>query len=143
MSLRTKDRLLPFYCCFFMLASSFCACTPGLPPSTSGRGIAVQTSVSFRCTGTEPFWSLDISPAGMVFQTPGSSPVTYPFNASKSNGGTLEFNSSVNTETGKSTLKVILTPGDCSDGMSDIRYPYFAEVIRDGQQLRGCAKEMP
>jgi len=32
-----------------------------------------------------------------------------------------------------------LTPGECSDGMSDRHYPYFAEVGVGKALLKGCA----
>ena len=35
-------------------------------------------------------------------------------------------------------LRIRLTPGDCSDGMSDRRYAYAASVELDGDVLRGC-----
>lgn len=131
---------MPYYFVLFLLALTLSACNPALQPASTSRGISVATPVSYRCTGTEPFWSLDISPAGIVFQSPESSPVTYPYSASQNNAGSIEFNTSLNIGATKSTLKVLLTPGDCSDGMSDIQYPYSAEVVLDGQRLRGCAK---
>ena len=131
---------MPSYFALFLLALTASACTPAIQPTSSSRGLASTAPVSYRCTGNEPFWSLDISPEGIVFQSPESPPVTYPYTASKNNDGSLEFNTSLNTSTAKSTLKVVLTPGDCSDGMSDIQYPYSVEVVRDGQRLRGCAK---
>jgi len=133
---------MPCYLHLILVALLLGSCTSGPPPSSSGRGLAAPVSVSYRCTGTEPFWSVAISPAGIVFQSPEVAPVTYPFVASKKSGQTIEFLTSLNFGSEKSTLKVILTPGNCSDGMSDTIYPFIAVVIRDGQQLRGCAKEM-
>lgn len=36
-------------------------------------------------------------------------------------------------------LVLRLTPGECSDGMSDRRYAYFAEVRVGEHLLKGCA----
>ena len=133
---------MPSYFALFLLALALSACNPALQPASSGRGVSATAPVKYRCTGTEPFWSIDISSEGIVFQSPESSPVTYPYTAAQNNAGSIEFNTSLNTNTESSTLKVVLTPGNCSDGMSDIQYPYSAEVVRDGQRLRGCAKEI-
>lgn len=133
---------MPSYFALFLLALVLSACNPALQPTSSGRGVSSTAPARYRCTGTEPFWSIDISSEGIVFQSPESSPVTYPYRAAQNNAGSIEFNTSLNTNTESSTLKVVLTPGNCSDGMSDIQYPYSAEVVRDGQRLRGCAKEI-
>jgi uncharacterized membrane protein len=36
-------------------------------------------------------------------------------------------------------LVMVLTPGPCSDGMSETVYPLKATVIRPGEALSGCA----
>ena len=42
---------------------------------------------------------------------------------------------------GEQRLVLRLTPGDCSDGMSDRHYGYSAEVWIDGETLWGCASK--
>ena len=37
------------------------------------------------------------------------------------------------------TMRVTLYVSECSDGMSDMRYPMAAEVEVAGESLRGCA----
>lgn len=133
---------MPLYFALLLLSLTLGACTPALQPASSSRGVTATAPVKYRCTGTEPFWSLDISPEGIVFQSPESSPVTYPYTGPENKAESIEFNTTLNTGTEKSTLKVLLTPGNCSDGMSDIQYPYSAEIVRDGQRLRGCAKKI-
>ena len=132
---------MPYFCLLLLLTLSLCACGPGTKPITTSRGISVQRHNSFRCTGTEPFWSLDIAENGITFQTPESGPVTYPFTPPVSKGDVIEFFTSLGSGSGKNNLKIILKPGNCSDGMSETVYPYSVEVELDGQTLRGCAKE--
>ena len=45
------------------------------------------------------------------------------------------------TTAGETRLVLRLTPGECSDGMSDRRYGYLAEVWIDGETLKGCASK--
>ena len=40
----------------------------------------------------------------------------------------------------KGRLVVRLTPGVCTDGMSDRVYRFYAEVWIDGETLKGCAE---
>jgi uncharacterized membrane protein len=35
-------------------------------------------------------------------------------------------------------LTATLTPGDCSDGMSDRRFPFVATIALGGETLQGC-----
>ena len=39
-----------------------------------------------------------------------------------------------------SKVTLIITPGKCSDGMSDRIYPYTAALTIGDQALRGCAQ---
>jgi len=132
---------MPYYCLLLFLALSLPACGPGTKPIASSRGMSLQQAPAFRCTGTEPFWSIDISESGITFQTPDAGPVTYPFTPPINKGDVIEFFTSLGSGGDQSTLKIILRPGTCSDGMSDTVYPYSVEAALDGRSLRGCAKE--
>ena len=35
-------------------------------------------------------------------------------------------------------LAATLTPGECSDGMSDRRFPFVATIALEGTTLQGC-----
>jgi uncharacterized membrane protein len=41
---------------------------------------------------------------------------------------------------GADALRLTLRKAACSDGMSDRRYPFTAEVEAGGEMLKGCAR---
>ncbi len=98
-----------------------------------------QEAVAFVCMGTEPFWSVEISEKAIVFQSPEIAPVSYPYVAPQTGDAGAVYITPPGG--GKSGMKITITPGACSDGMSDVEYPYFVVVEREGQILRGCARE--
>jgi uncharacterized membrane protein len=101
-----------------------------------------RTTEEFIVSGTEPFWSVTISKKGIIYSTPESRqsfPYVEPLQAS---GRIVDFvrvyrlrgkNNATNT-------LVIKKVDSCSDGMSDITYPYSAIFIRGNTVLEGCAK---
>lgn len=84
----------------------------------------------FRLVGTEPFWGLAIEGGRLVLSRPDAADVVAPRTSPVMNG-----QSAVWTSGG---LVVRLTPGNCSDGMSDRRYAYTATVKADNVSLNGC-----
>lgn len=89
----------------------------------------------FWCSGTEPFWSLQISEAegGIFFKDVGAEEgYAFKWVAPKTDG-----KSTWTYET--DGLKVTIKKGDCSDGMSEIQYRYQAELTVNGRPLKGCA----
>lgn len=97
------------------------------------EGVAATDTLRF--TGTEPFWGGEILGDKMVYKTP-----------EKPNGETLtvsRFNGrggfSYSGEQGGATFTMAITPGKCSDGMSDRTYPYVATLQRGEETRRGCA----
>ncbi len=91
---------------------------------------------SFWCSGTEPFWSLYISEeeGGFFFKSPVPDMESrfFPWKAPQVD----EQRRWVYESNG---LKAVIEKAHCSDGMSDLNYPYTATITLDGQQLRGCA----
>jgi uncharacterized membrane protein len=95
------------------------------------------------CSGTEPFWSLFISKAGKAayFKDVGTEK-GYSFNYSEpvqQNGGLLY--TLVNTANTKEQMILLIKKEDCSDGMSDISYPYSASIQFKGEKWKGCAEK--
>jgi uncharacterized membrane protein len=86
--------------------------------------------------GNEPFWAVKMDGTRftlmrpdhpeLVFESPGAriSPGRGVWPARSADG---------------QTLTVTLYVSDCNDGMSDIQYPFVAEVEFAGETLRGCA----
>ena len=96
-------------------------------------GIGADETVQF--TGTEPFWGGEVSGGMLTYSTPdnqqGESIAVERF--AGRNGvswtGTL----------GDAPFTLAVTPGDCSDGMSDRAFPFAAMAEIGGETREGCA----
>lgn len=96
----------------------------------------VDLDQPLRVLGTEPFWTVEITPAGLTY-----SGVDRPEQKAANPGPALQGTVAVwTTETeAKAPLVVTLTATDCSDGMSDRTYPLTARVEVGDESLTGCA----
>ena len=85
-------------------------------------------------SGTEPFWNVEIRGDIALFKSPenpdGTSFVVDRF--AGLNG--LSFSGQLDG----ASFDAMVTPGDCSDGMSDRTYPYTVTVTWGQEQLKGC-----
>lgn len=108
-----------------------CSCGTSNKSSSPGK----TAEKGYNCIGTEPFWNVKVEKTGIIFQLLGEEPVTYPYSPAQKKDATSVYE----TSAGGSRIKVIITEGSCSDGMSDASYPYHAQVERDGESYRGCA----
>lgn len=108
----------------------------GTVPGTSPEGftaIAPDEIISF--TGTEPFWGGTIRGGSLTYSTPENIDGTVIEVERFAGQGGLSFSG---TLAGKG-FDLLVTQGDCSDGMSDRTYPYVA-TLKLGEELReGCA----
>lgn len=113
------------------------ACTPAQPDGIDPEGKAfdaVGAQESINLLGTEPFWALRVEGQEGLWTTPENQSGTrfavtrFAGNGGLGLSGTLE---------GK-PLTATLTPGECSDGMSDRRFPFVATIALGGETLRGC-----
>lgn len=83
----------------------------------------------YRALGTEPFWSITVAGGRMTYDSPeGGFSVPAPAPQELGDGRIYE--------TRRITLQV--SHGECSDGMSDRRYPQTVRAVIDGRELRGC-----
>lgn len=126
-------RLLPLAGLAFVIA----ACTPakddGIDP-TGQTFDAVAPEEAVTMLGTEPFWSFDVKGGEGVWITPDNQSGTrFAVKRFAGNGG-LGFSGDM----GGKALTATLTPGDCSDGMSDRRFPYVATIALGGETFEGC-----
>jgi heat shock protein HslJ len=84
---------------------------------------------SYRALGTEPFWSITIANGRMTYNTPdGGFSVRAPRGQETGDGRIWETR----------RLKLQISHGECSDGMSDATYPQTVRATVDGRELRGC-----
>jgi uncharacterized membrane protein len=107
---------------------------PGSAEDTAPySGIAPGEIIRF--TGTEPFWSGDVSGQTLTYSTPenidGSTIQVQRFPGR--NG--LSFSGLLDG----ASFDMAITPGKCSDGMSDRMYPFTVTLQVGGEQRRGCA----
>jgi uncharacterized membrane protein len=101
--------------------------------TTPFSGIAEDAVLRF--TGTEPFWGGVVADGRLTWTTPENidgvtiAVTRFAGRAGLSFSGTLEGQG----------FDLAVTPGECSDGMSDRTYPFTATVKLGTQQLNGCA----
>lgn len=129
--------------CLFVL-SALCACTPEIsevePAAASADNIAqtetttlagVALDQPLRILGTEPFWAITTDDNDVLLERPDAAARHFTPAGFHLAGNQAELRST--------TLSIVLTPGPCSDGMSDRKYPLTAEVRLDDAVLKGCA----
>lgn len=100
-------------------------------------GIGPEETISL--TGTEPFWTIEIAPADRGYRATYSDPdnidgKSFAVERFAGNNG-LGFSG----ELDRAVVQIAVTPGDCSDGMSDRTYPFTATVGMGDRTLQGCA----
>ncbi len=95
---------------------------------------AVSPDEQVNMVGTEPFWNLTITRDQAVWTTPEIQPGTsFAIKRFVGNGG-LGFSGELDGKPFTATL----TPGQCSDGMSDRSFPFVATIALGGETLEGC-----
>lgn len=111
--------------------------TPDTAPE-GFRGIGEGEVITF--TGTEPFWGGTVRGDALTWRTPentadgndaGQSIAVDRFYGQ----GGIAFSGMLAGD----TFDMMVTPGTCSDGMSDRSYPYTVTVRIAERQLEGCA----
>lgn len=109
-------------------------------PDTAPQGfreIGEDETITF--TGTEPFWGGTIDGERLVWNTPenaaeaGQEGETIAVKRFYGQGG-LAFSGRFHGD----AFDMTVTPGICSDGMSDRRYPFTVTVKIAERQLDGC-----
>lgn len=105
------------------------------PPADAPVTVGPDYSGDFDAIGTEPFWSVKVRASGLTLTRPDQAEVTTANPGVRADGEQGVWDGTA----GEQRLVLRLTPGDCTDGMSDRRYGYAAEVWIDGETLRGCA----
>ncbi|WP_240624683.1 COG3650 family protein [Aurantiacibacter odishensis] len=96
-------------------------------------GIAEDEAI--RLVGTEPFWGGTVERGSFTYTTPENiDGISIAVTRFAGRGG-LSFSGEVDGE----AVDLAITPGDCSDGMSDRIYPYNATLQMGAEQRYGCA----
>ena len=86
-------------------------------------------------TGTEPFWGGEVVGQSLTYTTPEiQDGQIVPVERFAGRGG-VSFSGELEGE----DLDLMVTPGACSDGMSDRTYPLTATLLIGDEQRNGCA----
>lgn len=101
---------------------------PAVPP-------LAQPTARFRFTGTEPFWGGTIDGTTILYQTPEDQTGKRIAATLAKEGATTRYSGELDGQ----PFVLKLTPGTCSDGMSDTVYPLHAVLAVHGESRQGCA----
>lgn len=110
------------------------ACQNGADRAAAPKfdGLAEGEVIHF--TGTEPFWGGQVEGTMLTYSTPENvEGETFSVKRFAGNHG-LGFSGQLGT----AQFDMTITPGDCSDGMSDRVYPYTVTVSVGGELREGC-----
>jgi len=123
-----------------LLLPMLLACQPGgetgVPGDTNDKdpyaGIAVDDVLHF--TGTEPFWGGQATAGELTYTTPENIEGTAIAVERFAGRGGL----SLSGELDGAAFDMMVTEGECSDGMSDRAYPFTVTLKLGGQTRFGC-----
>ena len=109
-------------------------------PRVEGTGLPS----GLRCTGTEPFWSLELSAPDSLRMLVADESTTATLAAASSSINSLGFPVALLARAQATELTAIVRPARCSDGMSDQTYGWSVDLLRrDGDTLMllsGCCR---
>lgn len=129
-------QLRPYPLSLLLFALLPAACTSG-NDSIDSKGetfSAVAPDEVVTLIGNEPFWNLKVETDKAVWTTPDNSGGTpFAFTRFAGNNG-MGFTGTIDG----TAITATMTPGQCSDGMSDRTYPYVATIALGEATLRGC-----
>lgn len=108
---------------------------PTAAPSPSGAA-AQAIPTRLRAVGTEPFWAARIEGGKLTYMTP-DYPEGFTVDAQRrATGSGVEYSGAID---GKPFVMSV-TPGTCSDGMSDEVYPFAVTRTIGPDRQKGCAR---
>ena len=96
-------------------------------------GIGSGETVHF--TGTEPFWGGEVSGGALNYTTPENQAGALVAVDRFAGRNGISFSGDLDDK----PFMLAVTPGKCSDGMSDRTYPFVVTLQVKGQQRKGCA----
>lgn len=124
------------FCCALsaVLLLASCASEGDDRADTPERYGAIAADETLTLVGAEPFWTMVIEGESLIYSTPEDADGgTITVSRFAGNNG-LGFNGEWQGE----PLQIAVTPGVCSDGMSDREFPYTATIILGDATLFGC-----
>lgn len=109
--------------------------TAAAPEAAAVLG-GVDLGQPVRALGTEPFWSVEITPDTLIYTRVDQPEQRAPNHGATVQGTVATYATSTNLQ---QALNVMLIATECSDGMSDRVYPLTARVEIGDDTLTGCA----
>lgn len=107
---------------------------PGDAGDTAPFG-AIGEDETVKFTGTEPFWGGQVQGTALTYSTPENIDGSDIEVARFAGRGGVSWSGTYNG----ARFALAVAPGQCSDGMSDRRYPFVATLEVSGEQRSGCA----
>lgn len=104
---------------------------PGDVPAFDG----IAESEIITALGNEPFWNAKIDGDMLTYSTPENIDGTAITISRFAGNGGLGLSGTISGE----ALLLAITPGECSDTMSDRTYPFTATLTIGDDQRNGCA----
>lgn len=93
------------------------------------------------CSGTEPFWSVEVTDANLIVNMMDGPQYSVPvtFRQTSANNTTIAV---IGGASGTNNTQAFMQKvNSCSDGMSDISYPYsVTAVLNNSKVVSGCCK---
>jgi uncharacterized membrane protein len=135
--------MLPFarytiaFCASAFIAG--CADSPGDISRDAEPFAGIAADETITALGTEPFWKLEISPEGGRYQAVYATPENIDGSAFTATRFAGNNGLGYSGELDGRAVNLALTPGECSDGMSDRVYPFTATLAVGEETLFGCA----
>ncbi|WP_353930665.1 hypothetical protein WJM97_20735 [Okeanomitos corallinicola TIOX110] len=108
----------------------------------SNQSFAQSSKIEeFNVVGNEPFWNIQVTKKSIVHKALGKQNQIFPYSAPLSAQGRPVNKVRVYQLRGKGNNILILNKVEnCSDTMSDKKYPYSATLIMGNQVFEGCAE---
>lgn len=128
---RMKGRIILFALAPFACLAGCTASDSELVSAYDGIGPEEVISLG----GSEPFWSAAVAGTELTFSTPDNPDGSVISVERFAGNGGLSFSGTLDG----AALNAVVTPGDCSDGMSDFTYPFTATIMLGDRLLEGCA----
>lgn len=121
-------------------ASVLSACQPGggagVPDAETQKALeAIGTTDVVHVVGTEPFWSGEIKSGSLTYRTPENEQGETVGVERFSGLGGFSYSGTLNG----SNFDMMVTLGECSDGMSDRTYPLIVTLKTAAETRQGCA----
>ena len=106
-------------------------------PEPEAPAVAVSDfSQPMTARGTEPFWAVRVEGTTLTLLRPDAPELAFQAPGMAARPGEAVWEAKA---ADGQTLKLTIRVSECSDGMSDLRYPMAAEAEVAGQLLMGCA----